>query len=55
VQLIDGVKVWHGKSWVLIMPDEDKPIFHVQAEGMHPEEGEQLVLRYMQLIQEWQH
>lgn len=54
VQLVDGVKVWHGKSWVLIIPDADKPIFHVDAEGNHLEESQQLALRYMQLIQEWQ-
>jgi mannose-1-phosphate guanylyltransferase / phosphomannomutase len=54
VQLVDGVKIWHGKSWVLIIPDADKPIFHVDAEGNHAEESQQLALRYIQLIQEWQ-
>jgi len=54
VQLVDGVKIWHGKSWVLIIPDSDKPIFHVNAEGNHMEESQQLALRYIQLIQEWQ-
>ncbi len=54
VQLLDGVKIWHGKSWVIIIPDADKPIFHVNAEGNHMEESNQLALRYVQLIQEWQ-
>ncbi|NTV52239.1 MAG: nucleotidyltransferase, partial [Candidatus Firestonebacteria bacterium] len=54
VQLLDGVKIWHGRSWVNVIPDSDKPIFHVYAEGNHPEESNQLALRYLQLIQEWQ-
>jgi mannose-1-phosphate guanylyltransferase/phosphomannomutase len=54
VQLLDGVKIWHGKSWVIVIPDADKPIFHVNAEGNHMEESNQLALRYVQLIQEWQ-
>lgn len=54
VQLVDGVKVWHGKSWVLIIPDADKPIFHVNAEGSTMEQSNQLAMRYVQMIQEWQ-
>jgi len=54
VQLLDGVKVWHGKSWVIIIPDADKPIFHVNAEGSTIEQSQQLALRYSQMIQEWQ-
>ncbi len=54
VQLIDGVKVWHGKSWVLIIPDADKPIFHVNAEAVSLEQSKQLANRYVQMIQEWQ-
>ncbi|MCK5240978.1 mannose-1-phosphate guanyltransferase [bacterium] len=54
VELLDGVKIWHGKSWVIIIPDADKPIFHVNAEGVNPEQSQQLALRYCQMIQEWQ-
>jgi len=54
VELLDGVKVWHGKSWVIIIPDADKPIFHVNAEGVNAEQSQQLALRYCQMIQEWQ-
>jgi len=54
VQLLDGVKVWHGKSWVIIIPDADKPIFHVNAEGSTIEQSQQLALRYSQMIQEGQ-
>jgi len=54
VQLVDGVKIWHGKSWVIIMPDADKPIFHVNAEGTTKEQSNQLAKRYVQMIQEWQ-
>ncbi|MCK5219131.1 mannose-1-phosphate guanyltransferase [bacterium] len=54
VQLLDGVKIWHGKSWVLIMPDADKPFFHINVEGVNSEQCQQLLLRYTQMIQEWQ-
>jgi mannose-1-phosphate guanylyltransferase / phosphomannomutase len=54
VQLLDGVKIWHGKSWVIIMPDADKAIFHVNAEGTNLEQSQQLAARYVAMIQEWQ-
>lgn len=54
VELVDGIKVWHGRAWVIIIPDADKPIFHVNAEGVNVEQSQQLALRYGQMLQEWQ-
>lgn len=31
--LIDGVKVWRGRSWTLALPDADRPCFHIYAEA----------------------
>jgi mannose-1-phosphate guanylyltransferase/phosphomannomutase len=52
-ELIDGVKVWQGKSWVLILPDSDRPIFHVDAEADSPQEAQSLIARYAEKIKEW--
>jgi mannose-1-phosphate guanylyltransferase/phosphomannomutase len=53
VDLIDGVKVWQGKSWVLILPDADHPFFHVDAEADSPQEAKSLIQRYADKIKEW--
>lgn len=54
VELVDGIKVWHGNAWVLIIPDADKPLFHVNAEGSNHEQSQELATRYAQMVQEWQ-
>jgi mannose-1-phosphate guanylyltransferase / phosphomannomutase len=53
-ELIDGVKIWQGKNWVLILPDADKPFFHVDAEADSPREAQDLIKRYCELIKGWQ-
>jgi mannose-1-phosphate guanylyltransferase/phosphomannomutase len=52
-ELVDGVKLWHGKSWVLVLPDADRPIFHVDAEADSAREAEDLISRYTEKIKEW--
>lgn len=32
-ELIDGVKVYNGDSWVLVLPDQDEPLFKVYSEA----------------------
>jgi mannose-1-phosphate guanylyltransferase/phosphomannomutase len=53
VELIEGVKIWQGKSWVMITPDPDKPVIHILAEGHHQAESEQLAARYEEKLHEW--
>ena len=31
---IDGIKIDLGKEWVLVLPDADRPLFHVFAESV---------------------
>ncbi len=52
-ELIDGIKLWSGRNWVLILPDEDKPVFHVDAEADAPKEAQNLIDRYTEMIKEW--
>jgi mannose-1-phosphate guanylyltransferase/phosphomannomutase len=33
VELIDGVKIFHGNDWVLVLPDLEQPLVHVWAES----------------------
>ncbi len=54
LELLDGVKIWHKDSWVLILPDMDKSFFHINAEGATVEEGKKLVHKYIKLIEDWQ-
>ncbi len=53
-ELIDGVKLWHGKNWILILPDSDKPFFHVDAEADNLREAQALVDKYKDKIKAWQ-
>jgi mannose-1-phosphate guanylyltransferase/phosphomannomutase len=53
-ELIDGVKLHNGKNWVLILPDADKPFFHVDAEADSPREAQALVEKYQEQIRQWQ-
>jgi mannose-1-phosphate guanylyltransferase/phosphomannomutase len=52
-ELVDGVKLWHGKSWVLVLPDADRPLFHVDAEADSSRDAENLVSQYTEKIKEW--
>jgi mannose-1-phosphate guanylyltransferase/phosphomannomutase len=49
---IDGVKIDLGKGeWALILPDADRPLFHVIAEADSDTEARQLVDKYSGLVQ----
>jgi mannose-1-phosphate guanylyltransferase/phosphomannomutase len=42
-ELLDGIKVYDGDAWVLILPDEAEPIFHIRAEGENLKESKELI------------
>jgi mannose-1-phosphate guanylyltransferase/phosphomannomutase len=51
-ELIDGIKILLGEQeWVLILPDPDYPRFHVYAEGRNDSEAQELVSRYVRIIE----
>jgi mannose-1-phosphate guanylyltransferase/phosphomannomutase len=50
VETIDGFKFWHGRSWVLILPDASKPIIHLYAEAANPKATQKLLKRYSEKI-----
>jgi len=53
LELIDGVKIRKGKSWVLLIPDTDKPYFNIYAEGKNKEESMKLSEEYKEKIEKW--
>lgn len=53
-QLIDGVKIFlDNRDWVLLIPDKERPRFHVVVETDNAEKSAQLALEYEKLVREW--
>jgi mannose-1-phosphate guanylyltransferase/phosphomannomutase len=50
VDLIDGIKMFFGDEWVLVLPDTSDPCFHVYAEGDTTESAQNLLTEYMDKI-----
>ena len=50
VTLVDGVKIDHGESWVLVLPDPDDAVVHVLAEGDSLATAETLADEYARRI-----
>ncbi|MGA7731619.1 MAG: mannose-1-phosphate guanyltransferase [Chloroflexia bacterium] len=49
---VDGVKIDLGKGeWALVLPDADRPLFHVIAEANTESEARKLVDKYAGLVQ----
>ena len=47
---IDGIKIDLGKEWVLILPDADRPLFHVVAESVSNEQAQALAEKYARVV-----
>jgi mannose-1-phosphate guanylyltransferase/phosphomannomutase len=53
---IDGVKIDQGsEGWVLILPDADRPLFHVMAESRTREGAQALADKYARVVSGLQH
>jgi mannose-1-phosphate guanylyltransferase/phosphomannomutase len=48
--LIDGVRFNHENGWALVIPDSEKPVFHIFAEGDNMESAESLTGFYLEEI-----
>jgi mannose-1-phosphate guanylyltransferase/phosphomannomutase len=54
-ELIDGVKVFvDDTTWILIIPDKEKPLVHLWVESNLPEETEKLKNEYVAKLKLWQ-
>ena len=50
VDLTDGVKVFVEGGWVLVVPDPDRPEYHIIASTLDPVTSAQLVEEYSALV-----
>lgn len=53
-EMIDGVRILNHNSWVLVMPDRRKPLFHILAESTDVGEAEKLAENYEMKVSHWQ-
>ncbi len=51
--MIDGVKIIEDNGWVLMLPDNEKPIFHLWVEAENEENLNKLTEKYMELVKQW--
>ncbi len=47
---IDGIKIDLGKEWVLVLPDADRPLFHVIAESVSNDQAQALAEKYARVV-----
>lgn len=47
---IDGIKIDLGKEWVLVLPDADRPLFHVFAESVSTDQAQALAEKYARVV-----
>jgi mannose-1-phosphate guanylyltransferase/phosphomannomutase len=52
---IDGIKIDLNKEWVLILPDADRPLFHVMAESKTRDAAQSLADKYARVVTGLQH
>ncbi len=50
VHQIDGVRIAMGEEWVLVLPDPDRPLFHIITEARSPEGSRALMDKYASLV-----
>lgn len=52
VELVDGVKIRHGRGWVLALPDPEEPITHLWAESTTDSDARQLAQEYARRVRQ---
>ncbi|NLD43778.1 MAG: phosphoglucosamine mutase, partial [Chloroflexi bacterium] len=52
---IDGCKIELGKDvWVLVLPDPDRPLFHIHAQAGSAPEARELADKYVRIVESLQ-
>ncbi|CAN5514168.1 mannose-1-phosphate guanyltransferase [soil metagenome] len=52
LELVDGVKVLHGDSWALALPDPEDPVTHIWAEAPSDGDARRLAQEYARRIRQ---
>ncbi len=50
VEMLDGLKVYHPNGWALVLPDHEKPAYHIYGEGYNEEISASLTDFYVRKI-----
>jgi mannose-1-phosphate guanylyltransferase/phosphomannomutase len=50
---IDGVKVTFADAWVLVLPDQSRPVAHVIAEAADAQRADTLIKHYRVKVATW--
>ena len=50
---IDGVKVERDGGWVLVLPDQARPVVHIITESADAAQADQLAELYQRKVTEW--
>ncbi|GBD94352.1 D-glycero-alpha-D-manno-heptose 1-phosphate guanylyltransferase [bacterium BMS3Abin05] len=53
-ELIDGVKIFYNDAWVLVIPDQETPQFHITAEAKSRGRVDKLLSEFEAKILQWQ-
>ncbi|HEY6872867.1 MAG TPA: mannose-1-phosphate guanyltransferase [Geobacteraceae bacterium] len=50
---IDGIKVHFGEDWVLVLPDQNRPLVHIFAEAKQQKTAQRLLDEYRHKVEKW--
>jgi mannose-1-phosphate guanylyltransferase / phosphomannomutase len=52
---VDGIRIELGEEWVLVLPDADRPLFHIVAEARTEQAAKSLAEEYASVVNGLQH
>jgi mannose-1-phosphate guanylyltransferase / phosphomannomutase len=53
-ELVDGVKIFFDdNSWVLLIPDKERPVFHIRVESDVEERAKEIMVEYLIKFKTW--
>lgn len=50
---VDGIKVHFGEDWVLVLPDQYRPVVHIFAEAKQQKTAQKLLDEYRHKVEKW--
>ena len=50
---IDGIKIYNGDDWLLLIPDQHKPFIHLVAEADDQRAAQRLINEYKVKVEAW--
>jgi mannose-1-phosphate guanylyltransferase/phosphomannomutase len=50
---VDGIKIYNGDDWLLLIPDQHKPFVHLVAEAEDQKSAQRLINEYKVKVETW--